>query len=345
VQFDPRNILVIDFGQLGDVVMSLPALRAIRERFPRAHITVAVGKPGEELIGLSDYANAVLEVDRVALRDGPTLISIGRIAQLVSRVRKLKFDFVIDLHSYYETNLLGFLSGAPRRLYSRRPNRSLDFLSNFKPRPARETGTTHLVDRYLDLLKPLGIENPSRTPVLRTNAGADTAVEALLKKEKAQSGELLVGLFPGAGHATRLWPLENFAQLADHLIRNEKVRVIVFAGPEERAIVPQMRTIFPPQTIFFDRLTIPQLVSAQARLTLFISNDTGPVHIAAAVGTPVVVILDRPDPNSFTPVGSQNRLVGGPQITSIPVADVYKAAHELIAISRTDNLIADAQNR
>src|SRR5215203_3661375 len=109
MQFDPHNILVIDFGQLGDVVMSLPALRAIRSRFPYAQITVAVGKPGGELISLSGYANEILEVDRVALRDGATLISIGRILKLVSNVRKARFDFVIDLHSYYETNILGFL--------------------------------------------------------------------------------------------------------------------------------------------------------------------------------------------------------------------------------------------
>src|SRR6476619_5273903 len=105
MQFDPRNILVIDFGQLGDVVMSLPALRAIRNRFPKAQITVAVGKPGKELLGLSGYANENLEVDRVGLRDGPTLVSIGRVAKFVSTVRKAKYDFVIDLHSYYETNI------------------------------------------------------------------------------------------------------------------------------------------------------------------------------------------------------------------------------------------------
>ena len=160
----------------------------------------------------------------------------------------------------------------------------------------------------------------------------------MLKKEKAQSGELLVGLFPGAGHAGRIWPLEQFAEVADHLIRNDRVRVIVFAGPEERAMVPQMRTLFPAKTIFFDRLTIPQLVSAQARLTLFISNDTGPAHIAAAVGTPVVVLLDRPDPHSYVPVGDQHRLICGASIAEIPVAEVYRAAHELLAISRTDNL-------
>lgn len=340
MQFDPRNILVIDFGQLGDVVMSLPALRGIRERFPYAKITVAVGKPGKELLSLSGYANEILEVDRVSLRDGPTLMSIGRIARFVAQVRKQKFDFVIDLHSYYETNILGFLSGAPHRLYSRRENRSLDFLANFKPQPARERTTAHLVDRYLDMLKPLGIENVPRTPLLRTSNAGDLAVEAMLKKEKAQSGELLAGIFPGAGNASRLWPLQNFAEVADNLIRNDRVRVIVFAGPEERALVPQMRTVFPAGTIFFDRLTISELASAQARLTLFISNDTGPAHIAAAVGTPVVVILDQPDLNSFTPVGEQNRFIGGPLITNIPVSDVYRAAHELISLNRTDQLLA-----
>jgi ADP-heptose:LPS heptosyltransferase len=338
--FDPRNILVIDFGQLGDIVMSLPALRAIRERFPYAKITVAVGKPGKELLSLAGYANEILEVDRVSLRDGPTLISIGRIAKFVAHVRKQKFDFVIDLHSYYETNILGFLSGAPHRLYSRRENRSLDFLGNFKPQPARERTTAHLVDRYLDLLKPLGIENPPRTPVLRTSNTHDLAVEAMLKKEKAQSGELLAGVFPGAGNVSRVWPLQKFAEVADHLIRNDRVRVIVFAGPEERELVPQMRSIFPSGTIFFDRLTIPQVAAAQARLTLFISNDTGPAHIAAAVGTPVVVILDRPDLNNFIPVGEQNRFIGGPTIAEIPVADVYRAAHELISRTRTDQLIS-----
>ena len=336
--FRPSNILVIDFGQLGDVVMSLPALRAIRSRFPNAQITVAVGKPGGELINLSGYANDVLEVDRVSLRDGPTLISIGQIIKFVGRVRKARFDFVIDLHSYYETNLLGFLSGAPHRLYSSRSNRSLDFLANFKPRPAKEVESTHLVDRYLDLLKPLGIQNPSRVPTLKTNSAADFAVEALLKKEKAQSGELLVGLFPGAGHAGRIWPLERFAELADHLVRNDRVRIVVFTGPEERSLVQHMRPRFPVGTIFFDRLTIPQLVSAQARLTFFVSNDTGPVHIAAAAGTPVIVILDRPDPHSFTPVGEQHRLIFGRSIMDIPVAQVYKAAHELLATNRTDQL-------
>jgi ADP-heptose:LPS heptosyltransferase len=101
-----------------------------------------------------------------------------------------------------------------------------------------------------------------------------------------------------------------------------------------------MKTIFPSGTIFFDRLTIPQLAAAQARLTLFISNDTGPAHIAAAVGTPVVVILDQPNLNSFLPVGEQNRFIPGAKISEIPVADVYRAAHELLSQNRTDQIFS-----
>src|SRR5260370_25843934 len=133
MQFDPRNILVIDFGQLGDVVLSLPALRGIRERFPQARITVAVGKPGAEIIKLSGYSDATLEVDRVALRDGPKLVSIARIIKFVGQVRKAQFDFVIDLHTLSATNFLGLFSGASLRLYSRRPVLSLAYLARSRP--------------------------------------------------------------------------------------------------------------------------------------------------------------------------------------------------------------------
>jgi ADP-heptose:LPS heptosyltransferase len=342
VSFDPRNILVINFGQLGDVVLSVPALNAIRNRFPNAKISAMVGKPGAPIIEMSGTANAIIAVDRVSLRDGSKLVSIGRIIKLVKNVRNEKFDLIIDLHSLSETNLLGLLSGAPHRLYSHRPSRSLDFLGNFKPRPPRQDLSRHAVDRYLDVIKPLDINSQSRAPHLKTNPTADAAVEALLKKEKAHSNALLVGLFFGAGHVVRRWPLERYAELADFLIRNDHVRIIVFAGPEERTSIAQAKKLFPATTIFFDRLTIPQLAAAQARLTLFISNDTGPMHIAAAVGTSVIVMLDRPTPHTFTPVGAQHRVLCGSDISDITVERVYKVAHQLLASSRTERIFSQA---
>jgi heptosyltransferase-1 len=340
--FDPRNILVIDFGQLGDVVLSLPALGAIRKRYPRARITVAVGKPGAEVVGLSGLADETLVVDRVALRDGFKPLSIFRLFKLVKDVREKSFDFVIDLHSLSETNLLGFLSGAPKRLYSRRPGRSLDYLANFHPRPPVETDhrKRHLIDRYLDVLIPLEIENPERLPSLKTRPADAAALERILIKAKADVGAPLVGLFPGAGHPSRRWPLEQFASLADFLIRNDQVRVLVFLGPEERAIVKDIRRQFPPAIVILDQLTIPQLAAAQARLAAFVSNDTGPMQIASAVGTPVVLLLDKRAPESYLPQGERHRVISNRVISDLTVDEVYAATRSSRASGRTATLFA-----
>ena len=340
--FNPRNILVIDFGQLGDVVMSLPALRAVRERFPHARITIAVGKPGAEIIEMSGYADATIEVDRVGLRDGFKPLSVLRIFQVVKDVRQRKFDFVIDLRSFSETNLLGFLSGAPKRLFSRRPGRSLDFLANFSPKPAVDQNDPdqHLIDRYLDVLVPLGIKDSPRVPKIMTRAEDDRAVDAMLRKAKADMGTPLVGLFPGAGHPVRCWPLEQFAELADFLIRNDGVRPVIFVGPEERHLIPRMRAIFPAACVILEKLTIPQLAAAQARLAVFVSNDTGPVHIAAAVGTPVVVLIGLPPPNAYVPTGASQRVVFSESLTAIQVEQVYASTRELLSAGRTATLFA-----
>src|SRR5918911_2085536 len=331
MSFDPSNILVIDFGQLGDVVLSLPALRAIRERFPKARIVVAVGLPAVPIVELSGAADATLPVDRVALRDGPKLRSIANIFRLVKKVRRERFDFVIDLHSLSETNLLGFLSSARARLFGRRPRRSLDLLSNFRPKPPQEDQSKHAVDRYLDILLPLGIKDAERTPRLKTRAEDDAVIEQMLKKEGADMNAPLVGLFPGAGHPGRRWPLARFVELAARLERNDGVRPVLFAGPEEREMVKEMRAVFPRQTVIFDRLTIPQLAAALARLSVFISSSTGPTHIAAAVETPVVVLYGRLTPDSFTPVGNNHRIIFSSALDAITVDEVYEATRSLIA--------------
>jgi heptosyltransferase I len=342
MSFDPRNLLVIDFGQLGDVVMSLPALRAIRERFPQARLTVAVGKPGGEILRMSGEVDDVIEIDRVALRDGFKALSVWRVFQIARDVRRRQFDFVIDLHSFSETNLLGFFSGARQRLFARRPGRSLDFLANFKPAPPvdRNDPKQHLVDRYLDVLMPLGIKNPQRIPRLSVRIDDDRAVDAKLRKAKAATGPPLVGIFPGAGHPGRRWPLERFAQLADSLIRNDGVRPIVFVGPEERHLVAEMKTLFPSGCVFLDQLSIPQLAAAQARLAVLVSNDTGPVHIAAAVGTPLVVLIDLPTPHAYVPLGTSQRLMFSESVTEIEVEDVYANTRELLTAGRTAGLFA-----
>src|SRR6185369_15731616 len=114
---------------MGDVILALPALQAIRQKFPAARITVLIGKSSAMIAKLAGVFDEEIIVDRVELRDGNKLHSINKIRRLVKEIRRRKFDFIIDLHSLSETNLLGFLSGARKRLYANRENRSLDFFA------------------------------------------------------------------------------------------------------------------------------------------------------------------------------------------------------------------------
>lgn len=331
MRFAPRNILIIDFGQLGDVVLSLPALRALREKFSEARITVMVGKPCAPIANLSTYVDATIMVDRVMLRDGPKLRSLAHIARLIKDIRRRGFDLVIDLHSLSETNLLGYLSGAPARLYARRPGRSLDFLSNFRPRPAVEDSDKHAVERYLDVLAPLGIKHASRAPQLKTRPEDDGVIDRILTGENVRVGEPLIGFYIGAGHPSRRWPLARFSELAERLQRDDGGRIIIFAGPEETALLKETGAVFPSSTIVFDRLDIYQLASALARLTVLVSNNTGPMHIAAAVGTPVVTLLGRLTPDSFTPLVPHHRLLYSRTLAELSTETVYGAVRELVA--------------
>ncbi len=340
MNFDPRNILVIDFGQLGDVVLSLPALHAIRARFPAARITVAVGKPGKQVVELAACADDVLVVDRVKLRDGFIPASLWQIARLVREVRGRGFDFVIDLHSLSETNLLGYLSGARHRLYARRPTRSLDYLANFNPHPPVEDTTKHAVDRYLDVLTPLKVGAVARVPRLPVRADAQVVVEGIFRKEKLIGDMPLVGLFPGAGHPSRQWPLARFVELAGRLERNDSVRVVVFLGPEERGRLRELRAAFSRATVFIEQLTIPQLAAALARLSVFVTNDTGPLHIATAVGTPVVVLLGHPTNKSYMPLEPRHRVIHGHTINDISVDEAYITARSVFTSERTASLFA-----
>ncbi|MBV8858397.1 MAG: glycosyltransferase family 9 protein [Acidobacteria bacterium] len=352
MSFEARNILVIDFGQLGDVILSLPALSAIRRRFPKARVTVAVGGAAAAVVELAGVADEALAVDRVGLRDGPKHLSVWQIGKLVMEVRRRKFDFVVDLHSLSETNLLGFLSGAGQRLYARRPGRSLDYLANFRPAPPVEDRSKHAIDRYLDVVSPLGVGEVSRVPRLPVREEDGRAVDEMLRTalaggkirgRKATAGGLgdgpLVGIFPGAGHPSRRWPVDRFAELAWMLERNDSVRSVLFAGPEERKLVREALTKFPPSTVVLDRLTVPQLAAAAARLSVFVSNDTGPMHVAAAVGTPVVILMQHhPMFNCYIPPGERHRVVAARTIEEITADLAYTAARAAFTTERASSL-------
>jgi len=326
LNFNPQNILIIDFGQIGDVILSLPALKAVREKFPAANITAMIGKSGAEIIGISRFVDEKITVDRIKLRDGKKLESIKEVLKIVKDVRHRKFDFVIDLHSLYETNLLGYLSGAKHRLYINRENRSLDFLANFQPKPPLENKKLHLTDQYLNVLKPLGIENATRFVEIQPRKKDLQKIEYLL--QTAQSKR--VGLFPGAGNASRRWSLKKFAEAAQSLSKDKNLQTIVFLGPEEENLRVEVEEKFPTETIILDKLSLLEFTAALSGLSVLISNDTGAIHLGAVVGTPIVLVMDKRAPTTYLPLTEKIRVVNNHTIDEIGVAEVLQATLEFL---------------
>ncbi|MBA3600743.1 MAG: glycosyltransferase family 9 protein [Acidobacteria bacterium] len=326
--FNPQNILIIDFGQIGDVILSIPALKAVREKFPAAKITVMIGKSGAEIIEISGFVDERITVDRVKLRDGRKLESIKEVLKIVKDVRRRKFDFVIDLHSLYETNLLGYLSGAKHRLYINRENRSLDFLANFQPKPPLENKKLHLTDQYLNVLKTLEIENAPRFVKIQPRTKDLRKVENLL--QTAQSKQL-VGLFPGAGNPSRRWSLKRFAEAAQSLSKDKNLQIIVFLGPEEENLRAEVEEKFPTETVILDKLSLLEFVAALSKLSVLISNDTGAIHLGAVVGTPIVLVMDKRAPTTYLPLTEKICVINNDTIDEISVAAVLQATLEFLA--------------
>jgi ADP-heptose:LPS heptosyltransferase len=329
LNFNPNNILIINFGQIGDVILSLPALKAVRKRFPAAKITAMIGKSGAEIIELCGFADEKIVVDRVRLRDGKKTASIREVLKIVKDVRRRKFDFILDLHSLYETNLLGFVSGAKHRLYANRENRSLDFLANFNPKPPREDKKLHLTDYYLNGLKPLGIECAPRVVEIKPRMQDLEQVETLLRDFKDKT---LVGLFPGAGNVSRRWQLDKFAALAENLSTDKNLQTIVFLGPEEADLRGEIENKFSAQTKIIDKLSLTEFIAALSVISVLVSNDTGAVHLGALVGTPIVLVMDERAPMTYLPLTEKIRVVNNAPLNEIGIEEVFQATREFTGV-------------
>jgi ADP-heptose:LPS heptosyltransferase len=139
-----------------------------------------------------------------------------------------------------------------------------------------------------------------------------------------------VGLFPGAGHPSRCWPLERFAELADQLIA-AGLSPVVLLGPEEKQLRPLAEKLFPSTVPIIDGLTIPRFVAAAARLAAFITNDTGPMHLAACAGSPIVMIADEGNPLVYLPLTDRIRVVREATIPEVTAEAVFEAFSSLIS--------------
>jgi len=326
------KILVIRFARLGDVILLVPALRALRRRFPNAQIDVLVDSRFADVLRMCSAVTEVVAVDRIALRDESRLKSIASIFGLMLRLRRKKYDIVLDCHSFRETHLLTWFTGARWRQGLKRVHS--EYLSFcFNRSPTIEDDSAHVSSVFLSMMEPLGCQSLENdhlldVPPCRQEWTAQFLSSALSHRV------WFVGLYVGAGSHSRTWPSENFAELARRILCKPEVRIILFCGPDEEdllmrccsGIAENSRIICAPN------LSLPNLAAMLSRCTALVSNDTGPMHLGSASGVPTLGLFSVARPDHYHPLGRLARFIKSESIEEIPVETVFQELEDLLKL-------------
>jgi ADP-heptose:LPS heptosyltransferase len=337
----PQTLLVVHVASLAQTTLALPALHALRQHLPRTRITVA-SSAAADLLKLAGYVDEVLPVSRLRHAEFLALHRFYRSTQSLRALRRTPFELAVTLQTGKEADLVLQIARPYERLESAgASSRGLGALLDrvTKVLAAPSTMLTHLAHEYLRKLEPLGVRPTEAVPRLFTDRAADERLEKLLNKHNVGFGELLIGIHPGAGEVGRRWPLERFASIGARMIHNFNARVLVFAGPQERGTAKRLAKLLPAKrAIVFESPKLPDLVSAFARLSLLIANHSGPAHVAAALGTPVVAVSTFVKPSATDLLSSRHEQLRGLHVDLISEETVYEAACRLLKMNRAEFL-------
>ncbi len=310
----PKKLLIVRLSAIGDVVHVLHSLKTLRESYPSSHIAWLVEDKAEGILrGQADLDEIIVFPKKkwlAGLKNPLTFIQTTReIYSFISALRSKGFELALDFQGNLKSGIMTFLTGTPLRVgFTKGYCREGNFLfTNYHIAPALKR--LHRIEKNLALLEGLGLR-PARAGVsLFTSREDEEFVDSFLKNIKGPvKGEAvvkpLVVIHPGTSDfgAYKRWPIENYAQLADKLVGELGLNVVFTWGPSElervKEIITTMKqTAYPgPKTE-----TLGQLVSLIRRANLFISGDTGPMHIASALGISQVAIFGPKDPVIYGP--------------------------------------------
>ena len=294
------RILVLKLSATGDVVLIGPSLRALRERFPQAHITVLVGREHSELLNRCPYIDDLISFDR--RREGTPLglLKVGK------QLRSAQVDLVVDFQNNRISHWLGRLSGAPHR-YGFAGRKWSWLLSHAATEPERPVPP---VDHQFRVLQLLGIQEPSRELELWPGPGDEHRVEELLKEAWIAENQPLVAVHPGSRWASKRWPAERYVELIDRLALLSKARVILTGSDRERPLCEQIqRAAKSKPFVAAGRTSLNEMAALMRRSRVLVGGDTAPLHMAAAAGTPVVALFGSTDPLRHAPPAARKKIL------------------------------------
>jgi 3-deoxy-D-manno-octulosonic-acid transferase/heptosyltransferase-1 len=358
------NILIVKLSAIGDVIHTLPSLAALRRCYPDADITWVVEEEAADLLAGHPDLNRVIVSGRKRwlneLRQGQIAAPLREMLTFLRDLRRHPYDLVIDFHGLFKSAVIVLLSGGKRKLgYD-----SLQELSGlfYNEKIPEEMGK-HAVDRYLDFVRHVagksGAACLAAPPEFRIAVGEKEkrSAAALLNEHAASlpsSGEVeglhkdaprFVAVNPVAFWETKLWGEEKFAELCDRL-REELGIGIVLTGGESAPLERICRKMRTKAVNLGGRTTLRELACIYREAALLVTTDSGPMHLAAAAGTPVVALFGPTDPARTGPYGPGHRIIRKglscspcfrkrcetPRcMTDISVEEVFTAVKEMLA--------------
>lgn len=340
----PKRILIIRTDRIGDVALSTPAIKALRNSYPLSYIAFMVRPYAKEIVEGNPYLDEVILYDKDGIHKGffSTLL-------FGLHMRKKRFDTAIILHPTNRAHIIAFVAGIPNRIGL---NRKLPYLLTKALDDEKFRGEKHELEYTLDILRNIGVEVYDKSPYIPVKESNEESVDLKLIRKGVKSSDLLIAVHPGASCPSKRWPLERFASLIDRVKKSFNVCIVLVSGPDDIAQVTELKQKLNSDVVDISGETsVGELAALLKRCRLFISNDSGPVHIATAVGTPSIVVFGRKQPGlspkRWGPIGKEdivlykdvgcevclahNCKIGFKCLEAITVDDVFKAVEKLLS--------------
>ena len=299
-----KNILIVKLSAIGDVIHALPVAHALKQNYPDARITWVVEKPAYDLLTNNPDIDEIIIFDKPKFKSLSGLLSNGYTFSKL--LKSHHFDLAIDLQGLFKSAAISYLSGASKRLVYCNARELSDKIGQ---RICGNHEHGHVVDRYLDVAAYLGCKmDHVEFPINITEKEAQKA-EAIANHAGLQLENPYVTLCPGTNWPSKCWPTTHFANLADKLYEDNIIPVII-GGPTDQRLAEEIiaNTKIPPIDLT-GKTSLKQLAYIIKKSQVFVGGDTGPMHLAVAVGMKVVAMFGSTDPKRNGPYGSNHKVL------------------------------------
>jgi heptosyltransferase-2 len=294
-----RSVLVISLKRVGDVILSLPAFRAIKESLPKSQVTVFADSYTQDILDRIPFIDAVVPYKKKS--------SFLKKAKQVSKLSYNAFDLGVDLTCDYtfEGALWTWLSGAKFRVGYDTWKRGFLFHRPVKP----PENAIHAIDEILNVAQSIGLKTRDKKLKISASKEAMDTVNKFLHDKAVKSGALLIGIHPGGYYPTQRWLTERFAEVADKLVEKHKARIVLIGGPKEEKIIQHITIQMASHPLVFLDKPLADLLALLQSCHLLVCNNSGPLHLATALGTRTVSTMGPTLPERWWPQGKEHIVI------------------------------------